>query len=160
LGQAPLPRTVPARVLDPDAPPAAVYRPSPALLARPAGLKPTAPAEKVPVDLGGGSDAVPAKPALPEAAGFAQKGPDVNEPPKLPPLGRPLPDRASTEDPTADLGNAAIAGTSKSPALAPSPFVKLGLPDPFEFAAQIRPRVPPAAEPAALPVPVEPERKK
>jgi hypothetical protein len=160
LGQKPTVRNPPARVLNPDPATSKVYVPATVLLPRPTGLKPTAPAEKVPADLGAGAEAVPAKPVLPEGQGVTQKGPDVNDPPKLPPLGRPLPDRAPLDDPTADAGNAAIAGQSKTPVLGPSPFVKFGLPDPFELAAQVKPRVPSAAEPGALPVPVNPERKK
>lgn len=160
LGQAQLVRTPPANVVDPQPPLGTAFKPSPVMLPRPAGLKPAAPPEKVPLDVGNRAEAVPAKPVLPEAPGVAAKGSDVNEPPKLPPQGRPQPDRASLDDPTADLGNAAIAGQSKTPLLAPSPFVKFGLPDPFELAAQVKPRVPPAAEPGQLPVPVNPERKK
>ena len=36
----------------------------------------------------------------------------------------------------------------------------LSLPDPFELAGQVKPRVPPAAEPGRAPVVVDPQRVK
>ncbi|HJZ54412.1 MAG TPA: hypothetical protein VKE74_05615 [Gemmataceae bacterium] len=160
FGLAPKGRTPPARLLDPEPVVKTAYTPTPLMLPRAIGLKPVAPAERVPIDLGTGADAVPGKPALPEAPGVNQKAPDVNQPPALPPLGRPVPDRAALDDPTAETGNAAIVGRSVAPAPAPAGFVKLGLPDPFELGDQVRPRVPPAAEPGVAPIPVNPERAK
>lgn len=160
LGQLPIDRTPPSTLLHPDPVSSKLYSPSPVLLARPVGAQPTAPPEKVPLDVGNRAEAVPAKPVLPEAPLVARPGPDVNEPPNLPPLGRAQPDRAPFDDPTADLGNAAIAGQSKTPLLAPSPFLKFGLPDPFEFSNHVKPRVLPMAEPNPLPVLIDPERRK
>jgi hypothetical protein len=160
LGQAPLGRTPPTKLLHPEPEVKVVYVPTPVALPRPGGLRPVAPPERVPLDLGAGVGAVPARPILPEGPGITQRAADVNLPPALPPLGRPVPDRAPLDDPTADQGNAAIVGRSVTPALGPSAFQKLGLPDPFEFAAQVKPRVPPAAEPGVVPVPVNPERMK
>ena len=81
-------------------------------------------------------------------------------PPDLPILGRPVPDRASLEDPTADTGNAAIVNKSNMPTLNPSAFQRFGLPDPFELADQVKPRVPATAEPLVVPVTVNPARAK
>jgi hypothetical protein len=38
--------------------------------------------------------------------------------------------------------------------------LKLGIPDPFELLEQVKPNVPPKAEPSALPVPVNHPRAK
>lgn len=160
FGQAPKDRTPPAQLLDPQPTTKLAVAPQPVLLPRPEGFKPVAPAERVPLDLGLGADGVPAKPLLPESPGVDQKARDVNLPPNLPPLGRPLPDRAPLDDPTAEPGNTVIVDRSVPPALAPSGFLKFGLPDPFELADQVKPRVPPTAEPAAFPVPVNPQRVK
>src|SRR5262249_44192534 len=160
FGLAPKGRTPPARLVDPEPVTTTAYAPTPLTLPRAVGLKPVAPVDRVPIDLGIGAEAVPARPALPEAPGVTQKAPDVNQPPALPPLGRPVPDRAALDDPTAETGNAAIVSRSVPPVPAPAGFGKLGLPDPFELGDQVKPRVPPAAEPGAAPVPVNPERVK
>src|SRR5690349_3201530 len=96
-GLAPITRTPPARVTDPAPPVKARYAPPPLLPAKAVGLKPTAPAERVPLDFGLATAGVPGRPTLPVAAGATQKAPDVTRPPGLPPLGRHVPDRASLD---------------------------------------------------------------
>jgi hypothetical protein len=44
--------------------------------------------------------------------------------------------------------------------LAPAAFLKVAVPDPFEFGGQVKPKVAPAAEPGLTPVPVNPRRVK
>jgi hypothetical protein len=161
FGALPKQRAVPAKVLDPDATVRAHYVP-PVLASKSAAPKPAPapPAEKVPIDLGAGAGGVPAKPILPVAAVVTERARDVNLPPPAPVLGRPVVDRVSLDDPTNELGNAeVVAGVVKAP-LAPSAFQKVTIPDPFELAEQIKPKVPPAAEPAPAPVPINPQRVK
>jgi hypothetical protein len=135
--------------------------PPPALLpAKPAGLVPAAPAERVPLDLGFGATAVLDRPALPESPGITAKARDVSVPPDLAPLARPLPDRASLDDPTAEPANATIVTYSPVVPLLQAAFLKVGLPDPFELADQVKPKVAPEAEPGLVPVPVNPQRPK
>jgi len=160
FGKAQSVRTPPTKVLDPDPLNRTVYKPSPVALPKPAGLKPALPAERIPHDIGWGADAVPAKVVFPTGPGITTKARDVNLPPDLPILGRPVPDRASLDDPTAEVGNAAIVNKSNTPTLLPSAFVRMGLPDPFELAEQVKPRVPPTAEPLVVPVTVNPARTK
>ena len=160
LGQAPLVRTPSAKLLDPDSLTRTVYRPTPVALPKPAGLKPISPAERVPADIGFGADAIPSKMVFATGPGITTKAHDVNLPPDLPILGRSVPDRASLEDPTADTGYAAIVNKSNTPTLLPSAFQRLGLPDPFELADQVKPRVLPNAEPVVVPVTVNPARVK
>jgi hypothetical protein len=160
FGAAPVGRTPPARVVAPDVPGKIVYAAPPLLPAPAAGLKPVAPPERVPFDLGSGAAAVPTRPVLPEAPVATPKARDVNLPPDLPPLAREVKDRASLDDPTAEPANAGIVTRSPVPALGPAAFLRVALPDPFELGAQVKPAVPAAAEPAGTPVPVNPPRPK
>ena len=73
-------------------------------------------------------------------------------------LARQVPDRASLEDPTTEPGNAAIVLRPVSVPLMQSGFLRITLPDPFELADQVKPKVAPAAEPSAMPVIVNPAR--
>ncbi|MBN9118828.1 MAG: hypothetical protein J0I06_06660 [Planctomycetes bacterium] len=160
FGAAPKPRTVPARVLEPDAPATTSHTLPPLLPPKPAPAKPGAPPEKVPLVLGALADGGPARPVLPVAAVVTERARDTNLPPPAPVLGRPLNDRASLDDPTGELGNAeVVAGVVKVPP-APSGFVKVAVPDPFELGEQVKPKVPAAAEPSAAPVTVNPQRVK
>ena len=84
----------------------------------------------------------------------------MNLPPALPKLGRPLNERVSLDDPTAELGNAAIANPVVKVPLTPAAFLKVGIPDPFELGDQVKPKVAPADEPGLTPVPVNPRRVK
>lgn len=160
FGTAPRRRTPPAQLFDPDPTPKPAAVPPPVLPPKPPEVKPVAPREGVPPDLGARADAVPAKPTFPVAAGITERARDVNLPPAVPALGRQLGDRASLEDPALEHGHAAIVSPVVSVPLAPAPFLKVAVPDPFELAEQVRPRVTPAAEPGLLPVVVNPQRVK
>jgi len=83
---------------------------------------------------------------------------DVNLPPAMPTLGRPAGDRVSLDDPTSDFANAAIVSPPVKVPLTPAGFLKVTLPDPFELGEQVKPKVPPAAEPGLTPVPANPRR--
>lgn len=157
---APKPRAVPDRVLNPEANDRAAFVPPPLMPPKPAATKPANPAERVPFDLGIGADAPPSKPVLPTVAVETPRALDVNLPPPAPTLGRQFTERASLEDPTSETGNAATVSNTVPVALALSPFLKLGIPDPFELLEQVKPKVPPTAEPSALPVPVNHPRAK
>jgi len=114
----------------------------------------------VPGDLGRGASAVPAKPALPIAKVVTERARDVNLPPALPTLGRSVIERMSLDDPTSELGNAAIVAPVVRVPLAPAGFLKVGIPDPFELGEQVKPKIAPDAEPGLTPVPVNPRRVK
>jgi hypothetical protein len=157
---APKPRAVPERVLNPEANERTAFVPPPLMPPKPPATKPANPAERVPFDLGIGADAPPAKPVLPTVAIETPRARDANLPPPAPTLGRQFTERASLEDPTSETGNAAAVSNTVPVALALSPFLKLGIPDPFELLEQVKPKVPPTAEPSALPVPVNHPRTK
>ena len=160
FGAAPKPRIVPKRLIEPDALPKLVHS-SPTLpSSKPTSAAPTAPPERVPLDLGFGAAAVPARPAFPNAPGIAIKAREVNQLPDLVPLARQVPDRAALDDPTLEQGNAVIATKSPLPVLGIAVFLKVVLPDPFELADHVKPKVPPTAEPSPAPVAVNPQRMK
>lgn len=156
----PKPRAVPERVLNPEANERTAFAPPPLLPPKPPAAKPTDPAERVPFDLGVGADAPPSKPVLPTVAIETPRARDVNLPPPPPELGRQFTERTSLEDPTSETGNAAAVSNTVPVALVLSPFLKLGIPDPFELLEQVKPKVPATAEPSALPVPVNHPRAK
>lgn len=160
FGETPKPRILPARVLDPDPVTKATYVPPPLMPAKPAELKPTPPTERVPLDIGLLADAVPAKPTFPVGAGIAERARDVKLPPAMAILGRPFNERVSLEDPTAEFGNTGIVAPIVRVPVAQTGFLRVTLPDPFELGEQIKPRVPPAAEPGLVPVVVDPQRVK
>jgi len=160
FGQSQAARRVPSKLIEPSALPKARYAPTPLLASRPASAAIAAPTERIPLDLGFGASAVPAKPILPESPGITLKARDVNLPPDLSPLGRQLPDRASLDDPTAEPGNAAIVGRSPTFILGVAAFLKVALPDPFELADQVKGLIPASSEPSAAPIPVNPQRIK
>ena len=85
---------------------------------------------------------------------------DVTRPPALAALGRRVPDRVSLDDPTTEAADAAIVTRSPAVAHLPAPFVAVRVPDPFELAEQVKPQLPPAAEPGLSPVAVNPPRPK
>jgi hypothetical protein len=160
FGAEPRPRTPPAKLLDPDFVARVSLALPPVLPPKPPELKPAGAAERVPLDLGRGADAVPSRPTFPVAAGVTERSRDVNLPPPLPALGRPLNDRVGLDDPTAELGNAAVVGPVPMVPVAPAGFLRVVLPDPFELGEQVKPTVPPAAEPGLAPVSVNPQRVK
>lgn len=161
FGEAPRPRNAPAKILNPE-PTAKINYALPKIeVARPASLTLSPPRETIPFDLGRGADAPPIKPTLPIAAGpVVERARDVNLPPPLPILGRQLNERASLEDPTSDFANAAIVAPAVNVPLASASFLKVTLPDPYEFGEQVKPRIPPTAEPGLTPATVNPQRVK
>lgn len=156
----PKPRAIPDKVLDPDSTGRTNYFPAPLLPPKSATGKPTNPVEKVPVTFGAGADGVPAKPVLPVAAVETPRARDVNVPPPAPVLGRPATDRVPFDDPTGDIANAAVVAQVVKTSLAVSGFLKVTVPDPFEFAEQVKPKVPQSAEPSVAPITVNPQRVK
>lgn len=160
FGAEPKPRAVPAKYLDPDPAARAVYSLPPVLPAKPAPVKPGAPAERVPLDLGARADALPVAVVLPVAPVVTERARDVNVPPPAPVLGRQNTERVPFDDPTGEVGNAVVVANSVPVSLGVSGFLKITVPDPFELAEQVKPSVPPAAEPNAKPLEVNPKRVK
>ncbi len=133
-------------------PPSAVSLP-------PANRKPALPSppnEGVPVRLGDGAELDWRSVKLSEA-------PTVKAPPRpqptaadTPRLGFPQPDRIPADDPTAELSTTRIVNTLLAAPTIAAPFLRLVLPDPFEFAEQLKPA--PTPEFGIVPVVVSPAR--
>ncbi len=70
---------------------------------------------------------------------------DVNQPPPLPILARPTPDRASLDDPTGDASTAAALAASMPHRVNPVPYFRVTLPDPFADRVPLRLPAPPEA---------------
>jgi hypothetical protein len=87
-------------------------------------------------------------PPLPAGAPPRVASADASSPPPLPLTTRPSPDRASLDDPTAEFSAQRATAATPPVRTAPAPFVRVNLPDPFEHAATVRPRTPPAEDPA------------
>jgi hypothetical protein len=161
FGDAPTARPSPAKILNPEPTVKVNYAPPTIAATKPGSLPLSSPRESVPFDLGRGADAPPVKPTLPvSAAPVVERARDVNLPPPLPTLGRQLNERASLEDATSDYSNAAIVSPAVNVPLASASFLKVTLPDPYEFGDQIKPQVAPASEPGMTPAVVNPQRVK
>lgn len=160
FGTTPKPRTPPTKLLSPELTVKANYIPPPILPKKSAEVTIAPPQERVPFDLGRGADTIPAKPTLPIAAAITERARNVNLPPAMPILGRPQTERASLDDPTSDFANAAIVSAEVKGRLPSAEFLKVVIPDPFELGEQVKPKLPPAAEPGMMPVSVDPQRVK
>ncbi len=77
--------------------------------------------------------ALPAETSLPATERVREPSRDVNAPVALPVLAQPVPDRASLEDPTGDVSTAAALAATLPQRVIPAPFLRLSLPEPFEF---------------------------
>ncbi len=77
--------------------------------------------------------ALPEEAVLPAGERFRVPSPDVNESVALPILAQPVPDRASLDDPTGDASTAAVLAAVLPPRVTPAPFLRLTVPDPYEF---------------------------
>ncbi len=155
-GGGPRPRT---SALDrgevPQPPVTAVVPPLPPPQAKPP--RPTPPPERVPADLGQLAAEDPAKVRLPERPRARAQAANL-DPADLPPLARQLPDRAPTDDPTAEI-TAARAVLTVLPLPAPTGwFARFVIPDPFEFAAQMSGKTAADRELGTKPVTVPPAK--
>jgi len=134
------------------------FRPPPLEL-KSAG-RPTLPAERLPADLSGWSGGHALRPVFAAGPPVSEKARDPGELPRLPVLARPPSVKASLEDPLAEVGNEALVNRPSIVVLVTATFVRLGLPDPFAYAEQVRIKLDPASEPGQTPVPVNPRRSK
>ncbi|QEL14396.1 hypothetical protein [Limnoglobus roseus] len=117
---------------------------------------PPPPREGVPATVGVGNEMPLQDTKLPE--GPSAKAPSRPEPTAVdvPRMATQLPDRVPTDDPTAEISTHRIVNTLMPAPTITVPFLRLLLPDPFEFAEQLK--APPAPEFATTPVLVPPAR--
>lgn len=76
--------------------------------------------------------ALPQQLSLPAGVRVRIPSPDVNESIPLPILARPMPERASLEDPTLGTSTAAALAAPIPARTSKAPFLKLTLPDPYD----------------------------
>jgi hypothetical protein len=138
----------PASVEHPEvaltAPPLGMARP--ALLPKAPPLRPHVLPEDAPLTGYHGDLARVKTEHLPAGAPVRLASPDVNQLPPLPFLATLSIDRASLEDPTSDDSLKTALAAVPPIRTNPAPFVRLNLPDPFENAQTVRPRVLPTEE--------------
>jgi hypothetical protein len=143
-GEIPLPR-ITAKVPQVPLPPAKATRPSP-------------PPERVPNDLG--QAAAENVAAVRLSVTPVERAPAAAKltPGDLPPLAQQLPNRAPLDDPTAELSAARVVFTQMAWPAVRAAFVRFGIPDPFEFAAQLGGKTAIERELGVTPVNVPPAR--
>lgn len=150
----PLERTLPEDVADPSRmatlnglPPARLPNPpAGAVLPRPLP-------DRSPYDLGGLSLPSPGPVRLPDGALTRVEGSgELSRPAPLPVLGKPVPDRASLEDPTVDFTAKSVTLETIPLRSEPDAHSKINLPDPFELRDTIRFRGEVKDTPESMPV--------
>jgi hypothetical protein len=96
---------------------------------------------------------------LPAGALVRLPAPDGDQPPELPMLARPQPDRGPTNDPTAETSQSAALAAPIPVRSGQTPFERLNVPDPFEHRHAAELRLAPREElPPPLPVPQTPPK--
>jgi hypothetical protein len=156
-GGGPRPRTTELdRGEVPPPPVMAAVPPLPPPASKPPRLTP--PPERVPADLGRLAAEDPAKVRLPERSRARGEAAANAAAPDLPSLARQLPDRAPTDDPTAEIAAARAVLTALPLPVPAGWFARFGIPDPFEFAAQMRGKTAADGELGTRPVTVPPDK--
>jgi hypothetical protein len=83
---------------------------------------------------------------------------DVHEPIPLPMRNQPVSDRASLEDPTADVSTAAALAARMPTGKGKAPFQKLTLPDPYDHRRPARISIPPESDQPVTATPRTPDK--
>jgi hypothetical protein len=104
--------------------------------------------ERVPVDFTGLQPDRPEHIKLPVGGLTRLPTPDVKQPVTVPILGRPVPDRASLDDPTAEFTASSVFNKNLPLRTTTAPFVKTNLPDPFENSEAAKVKIAPKEDPA------------
>lgn len=141
-------------------PPTTAWKvPSAPLLPKVKPAKPSLPPERAPADLGH---------AAAENLGgvkFAEKpliradAPVNAGPTDVPAFARQIVERTPIEDPTAEISAGKLIETIFPYPVGPLPFQKVTIPDPFEFAEQLKGKLPRETEFGTAPSVVPPEKK-
>lgn len=121
--------------------------------------KPSLPPERVPADLGRAAAENLSAIKFPEKALVRATGPTISGAADVPQLARQLVERASVEDPTAEISALKLIETIFPYPVGPLPFLKLSIPDPFEFAEHLKGKLPRETEFGIAPSVVPPEKK-
>lgn len=145
-GELPLPKVVVALI--------------PLPLPKSKGTLPSPPPERIPTDLGQQVAINPNTMTMTERLPARPLQTAITPRPTadLPLMARQLPDRASLEDPTADIATARIIFTQLLAPVVINSFARFGIPDPFEFAEHLRSKTGSSAELGTKPEVVPPAR--
>jgi hypothetical protein len=150
----PLERTLPEYVADPSRMATLNSLPPARLLNPPTGpVLPRTLPDRPPHDLGGLLLPSPGPIRLPDGALTRVEGSgELSRPAPLPVLGKPVPDRASLEDPTVDFTAKTVILETIPLRSEPDVNSKINLPDPFELRETIRFRGEVKETPESMPV--------
>jgi hypothetical protein len=121
-------------------------RSAPAPVARPA--RPRALPEELPLTHTRADGRLPEKVELPAGSRIKVPALDVKQPPPLPILAQPVPDRGPLGDPSGPASLKAALAAAAPVRTAPAPFDRPSIPDPFEHRQTVRLATPPAEAPA------------
>lgn len=104
--------------------------------------------DRVPLDLGGVMPDLPTRAEITSGPLTRTEGRDVSKPADLPILSvKPIGDRASLADPTAEFTAGSVISPSLPLRTTPADFVRINLPDPFENIEAAKVRTPVAENP-------------
>ena len=121
--------------------------------------RPTPPPERVPLDLGQGAAINPASIPLTERPKLKAPSPPAPGAADLPPLARPMTERASLEDPTAEFTAVRVIRTPLPLPEVAGWFIRFTIPDPFELVEQLKGKTGTDAELGVTPAVVPPLKK-
>ena len=154
----PRPRTTPLDRGELPTPPLVIaLRSTPNPKAKP--TKPSPPPERAPADLGQAAAENLTGVKFVEKPLVRAEGPVNAGAADVPALARQLAERAPVDDPTAEISAAKLIATVFPFPVGTLPFLKQSIPDPFEFAEQLKGKLPRELEFGTVPSVVVPEKK-
>ena len=121
--------------------------------------KPSLPPERAPTDLGQAATQNLSAVKFADRPLARAETPANSAAADLPPMARQQTERVSLEDPTAELSASKVIDTLFPVPVGTLPFLKLSIPDPFEYAEQLKGKLPRSAEFGTAPAVVPPEKK-
>jgi hypothetical protein len=101
---------------------------------------------------------VPQRPSFYSGARIRARSADVNVPPRLPPLGGPVPDRVSLDDATFEASTQAVLAAPQPRRTRPAPYHRLSIPEPYEHRRPLMRRLPAEKVSPVTAGPVTPKR--
>ena len=119
-------------------------------LRAPVAARPAAVVERVPAQFASDVPDLPFRIELPPGPATRAASANPAEVLPLPPLARPVADRASLDDPSADFSAKAVTGAPLPIRSTRAAFVRVNLPDPFEYADTARLRLDAAEDPGKV----------
>jgi hypothetical protein len=147
---APAPKLAALRPTLPEMPP-----PSPKVPEQGKGPRPRTVTEE-PLDEGFGTPAQPERPSFEAGEKAKEPSESVHVPPPLPHLATAPADRVPLDDPTLEASTAAVLAGKMPQRTTPLPFVRLSVPEPFEWRIPLLTKAPEEATTPRGPTPTKP----